>query len=391
VQFTFSEAMNPDATSAIFLAGGTTPVLTTPAWNDGDTILTCTPLTSFTANSVITWFVIGEDPDGFPLLGLPTGTFSTGTGGSTGGGTNTITTFSVGKIHHYQQTSAGTPGLDPLTPYGFSGVTALASNRTANSVTLTLPTTAVSNLVHLPPPSAEIFLMSPIFTDLGIFDATFPSGNYTFFVQAATSNQSVIVNLPTTASMPQPGAPHVTNYLAAQNVDPSKPFVLGWDAFAGGTTADYIDVDIGSEFGSANPGLPGYLNGTARTFTIPAGTLQPNTIYASQVGFFHETGATNSSYATAAYRATYTEFNLVTSASTAAALVLTNAVYVPGAFSFNVVGATGQTVVVEYKTNLSNVSWQPLFTTNSAPSPFHAVATQAVSNRFMFFRARNGP
>jgi len=67
----------------------------------------------------------------------------------------------------------------------------------------------------------------------------------------------------------QPGAPHLTNYTAAQAVKPNQAFVLGWDAFPGGTAADYIDVDIGTAYGAPNPGLPGALTGTARRSRSP--------------------------------------------------------------------------------------------------------------------------
>lgn len=232
--------------------------------------------------------------------------------------------------------------------------------------------------------------MSPFDTSLSIYDATFPAGNYSFFVQG-TTNQTVVVNLPTTATMPQPGTPHVTNYVAAQAVDASQVFVLGWDAFPGGTAGDYIDVDIGSEFGSPDPGKPGALTGTARTFTIPAGTLQPDTTYSSQIGFFRFVGATNANYTAAAYRATYTEFSLITIGGSATGpLILTNAAHAPGSFSFDVLCSTGQTVTVDYKTTLTSGLWQTLLTTNSVGSIFHAVAPQAATNRSMFFRARNG-
>jgi hypothetical protein len=229
--------------------------------------------------------------------------------------------------------------------------------------------------------------MTPFDTSLSNYEATFPAGNYSFFVQGASSNQTVVVNLPPTNSLPQPGAPHLTNYLAAQVVDPSQAFVLGWDAFPGGTAGDYIDVDIGSIYGSPNPGLPGALTGTARTFTIPADTLQPNTTYSSQVGFFRHVGATNASYATAAYRATYTEFSLITTGS--GQLVLTNASWTPSTFSFDVLCSPGQ-VTVEYRTNLTAGLWQTLLTTNSPGNIFHAIAPQAATNRAMYFRARNG-
>jgi hypothetical protein len=394
VVFTFSTAMDTTASDAIFYDSSFNFYTTTPAWSAGDTVLTCTPVTPFPANTTISWVATGQDPVGNPIGGIPIGTFSTGTGGGTGGsGTNAITSFSVGKVHHYNQTSASASTPDPSTPYGFSGVTSLSSNRTATSVTLTNSTAEIYYLTHLPPPSADKFLLATNFTSLSTFDAAFPAGNYSFFVQAATSNQTVVVNLPTAANQPQPGAPHLTNFVAAQTVNPGQPFVLAWDAFPGGTVGDYIDVDIGSVYLSPDPGLPGALNGTAITFTIPAGTLLPNTAYPSRVGFFRLVGTTNVSanYATAAYRATYTEFNLVTGSSGTSSLVLTNPAYAPQNFSFDVLRTNGQVVIVEYKTNLTASLWQPLLTNNSAGTSFHVVAPQASSNRFLFFRARSGP
>jgi hypothetical protein len=135
--------------------------------------------------------------------------------------------------------------------------------------------------------------------------------------------------------------------------------------------------------------LPGALTGTARTFTIPAGTLQPNATYSSQIAFFRHVGTTNASYVTAAYRATYTEFTLITTGGSTGPLVLTNAAYTPSNFSFDVLCSVGQNVTVEYKTNLSNLAWQTLLTTNSPGTRFRAVAPQASTNRSMFFRARN--
>jgi hypothetical protein len=186
----------------------------------------------------------------------------------------------------------------------------------------------------------------------------------------------------------------VTNYLAAQSVDPTQPFVLGWEGFTSGAAAGYIDVDIGAAYGSPDPGSPGALAGTARTFTIPAGKLEPGSTYNSSIGFFHFTGATNSSlnHATAAYRATYTEFTLITRGGHGGSpLILTNASWAPGVFSFDVLCTNGQTVTVEFTNKLSTGSWPKLLTTISSGPLVHVVSPQASSNQTLFYRARNGP
>jgi hypothetical protein len=154
-----------------------------------------------------------------------------------------------------------------------------------------------------------------------------------------------------------------------------------------------LAVGIGFKGGLFNIGATGQiiigaLTGTARAFTIPAGTLQPNTTYSSSVGFFRHVGTTNASYVTAAYRATYTEFPLITIGGSQ--LVLTNAMHAPSNLSFDVLCSPGQIVTVEYTTNLSNLSWQTLLTTNSPGSSFRAASPQAATNQLMFFRARNG-
>jgi hypothetical protein len=391
VVFTFSEAMNTEEgfTEAAFI-DISNPFALLPissAWSAGNTVLTCTPLPPWPANKTIFWSVAGENLAGDPLDGTTFGSFTTSSGG-TGSGTNAITTFSVGKIHHYNQTSAGLPTLDPTTPYGFSGVTSLSSNRTATGISLTFPTTVVSNLTQLPPPQSEIYALFVNYSILSAYDAAFPAGDYRFQVTAVSSNQTVVVNLPTATSMPQPGAPHIANYAAAQTVNSAQAFVLSWDAFPGGTSADYIDVDVGPNFGSPNPGSPGTLTGSATSFTIPAGTLQPATTYTARVGFFRHVGIADAGYVRDAYRATYTEFPVITAGG--GRLVLTNAVFAGGSFSFDVLCSIGQTVTVEYKTNLSASAWQTLLTTNSLGDRFHAVAPQSVTNRSLFFRARSG-
>ena len=389
VVFTFNVAMDPEFTEATFIDfTNPFPIPTTPSWNASMTVLTCTPTPSFPANKTIFWSVFGQSADGEPLEDDTFGSFTTGSGGSSGTGTNAFTLFTLGISHLYDQTSAALPTPDATVPYNFSAITSLASNRTANSVLLTLPTGSVSNLMRsfFQPENFTLFAFN---TNLPTFNATFPSGNYTFNVQAAVSNQLFPVNLP--ASLTQPGAPHVSNYAAAQTVDATQPFTLTWDAFPGGTSADYVSVAIGDSFSSTNAGSPGALPGTATSITIPAGTLQASSTYDGTIGFYRFTGATNGASRALVYRATTTQFTLTTrGGSTTGLLILTNAAYTPSNFAFDVLCSPGQVVTVEYRTNLAAGLWRTLLSTTSSVDRFRAVAPQAATNRALYFRARNG-
>jgi Bacterial Ig-like domain len=387
--FTFSEAINPLATTTFFLYDGATFVPTTPTWSAGNTVLTCTPLTSFPAGKMISWVVSGQSAGGEPVGGTGTFTTSSGGGSSGGTGTNAITSFTVSINHSYNQTSAAAPVIDSLTPYLFTAFTGLSSNRTATNVTLTLPTSMATNLTQnfLHP---EDFMLLGFDTNLSTFNSSFPSGDYTFNVKAITSNQTVVVNFPSTLA--QPDAPHLTNFAAFQAVDPTQPFTLGWDPFPGGTMADAITVRIDEVFNSGDPGSIGALNGIAKFIVIPAGTLQPATSHDGTLAFYHYVATTNgTSYVKLAYRGTATQFSLVTTeGAVTGPLMLTNAVFAPPDFTFDVLCSAGQTVTVEYRTNLSAGQWQVLLTTNSPGNLLHAVAPQPTSNRMIFFRARDG-
>jgi hypothetical protein len=391
VVITFSEEMDPEYTSVDFYDSSTFAQLATlDSWNPGHTVLTCTPSPSFPANRMIVWSASGLTPGGEPLGGEGGGIFTTGSGGGTGGsGTNRVTTFSIGESHTYVQTSAADAVIDAEIPYGFVAQTLLASNRTANAITLLLPTAAVSNLVQSPGKPEQWLLLSTSLSQ-STLDATFPNGNYTFTVTAPTSNQQVTVTLPSTVT--QPPVPHIANFEAAQSVDASQPFTLQWDALAGGASAQYIFVQIGAAFRTPEPDAPGALNGAATSVMIPAGTLQPNTTYEGTVGYYRaSTNAFGTSHVTAAFRSTFTRFTLVTSGVAGNALILTNAAWNGFFFSFDVLSAPGQRYTVDSAITPGG-PWLPLLTTNAPPSGrVEVFDLNSFNASAQFYRARNSP
>jgi hypothetical protein len=391
VVFSFSGPVDTNATAATFYSlsppGG---YPTSLDWNSSSNQLTCTPFPAFPVNRSISWIVSGQDADGNQVLAQ--GTFTTGTGsGGSGTGTNVITTFAVGKIHYWDQTSAGAPVPDPTVPYFFSGSSTLASNRTATSITLTLPTAAVSNLTqNTLGGHPESYFLNSFMTSSNAFEATFPQGTYTFFVSATASNQSVQVLLP--PGMTQPNPPHITNFVAAQSVNATQAFTLGWEAFVGGTSTDYVNVVIGNNvWKTPEPGTAGALNGTATSVTIPANSLQANSNYTATIGFYHYVGVSNANYMTQASRATGTEFNLSTAGGNAQPVV-TNAVWSGGSFSFDIITTPQQALTVVSSTNcaLPLAQWPTLLTTNSPGTNVHITDPRPATNRAMVYRVRNG-
>jgi hypothetical protein len=396
VVFTFSEEMDPSSAVVTFMGAMGFPPPTFPVnivWSGGNKVMTCTPKSPFPATSFVVWQIeILWNAAGDDFIEGEGGGFMTGTGGGggTGSGTNKITSFSAGKIYNYVQTSAAAPVLDTENPpYMFGANTILASNRTANAITITLPTGSVSNLWQNPF-LPEIYAMGDYLTSATAFEAKYPQGTYTFRVEAVASNQTVAISLPT--SMTQPNAPHIGNYSAAQAVNASQPFTLTWAPFTGGTANDFIWVEVQGEWESPDPFTVGALNGTATSVTIPAGKLHVNSNYTASVGFYRATFTTNSSYTAAGYRATVTEFSLVTVGGGASLPVISNVSRVNNVFGFDVSTTQNQRLTVVYSSNpgLPLAQWPILLTTNAPAAKIRINDTRPNQVGPIFYRVRNG-
>jgi hypothetical protein len=399
VVFTFSQAMDPTVTAAMFFNDTTfSPLPTTPAWSAGNTVLSCTPNPPFPSGTNIFWEVSGQTPSGTVLGGIPIGSFTTiGTGGVGGGGsgTNRYTTFSVGQSAYYQQTSNGPPSLYTKIPYLFEANITLASNRSALSATVELPSTSVSNL-NQDPLGPENFYFSASDTNLANLDAIFGSGDYIFTVVAATSNQVVPVNLPATLVLP--AAPEITSFTAAQSVDSAQPFTLTWGAFPGGTAADFIYVIVGTNFSTSTPGNTNALPGTATSVKIPANTLQAGSNYNCVISFYRVlTAPEKSGQITAAFRNSVTLFNLTTTGTNTggatAPITLTNPSWSGHTFSFDVTSAVGQSLLIQFNSSgaLSANQWQTLLATNSATGVVQVSDSVNTTSQHILYRARTGP
>jgi methionine-rich copper-binding protein CopC len=380
VVFTFSTAMNPTSTVALFqddTADHQSPPVM-PVWSAGNTVLTCTPWPAFANNHTIEWQVFGQDPIGNPLTGTTTGSFTNVAGVNGGSGTNAFTFFQVVQYTYYEQTNTNPPVLLPNITYEFFAQTLLASNRTATNITVTIPVRlVVSNLVEVPltPERFSVAVFNPNL--LAAFTTNFPSGNYIFNVSAVASNQQVTVNLP---AYTPPNSPQVSNYAAAQSVNPSQPFTLNWITFTNGLSTDWILFQIsggpiGTLYQTLAPGQPGALTGTATSVLIPANTMSAGSTNTAVLAFYHVAASTNGTTVTQASVASVTYFTIITTTNSVAAPAPVLSIMPSGT---NVIltwptNATGYTLVSA--TNLVS----PVWLTNS-PAPVVVNTNNAVTN-----------
>jgi hypothetical protein len=181
---------------------------------------------------------------------------------------------------------------------------------------VTIPTTGgVSNLLEdaLQPERFSKAVYTPL---LSTFNANFPVGDYGFNVTGNPSQQTT-VTLPNFA---QPNVPQISNYAAAQAINPAQPFTLSWNTFTNGSIADGILVQINGDSGltlfqTAGFGEPGGFNGTATSVVIPAGTLPANSTNNCTLFFAHLNATTNGSSVSLAIVASVTLFSVQTTAS----------------------------------------------------------------------------
>ncbi len=126
------------------------------------------------------------------------------------------------------------------------------------------------------------------FPSIAALNKAFPPGKYTLNY-STTSGGSFSPSL-TMVTEKQFPVPYVTNGIALNSVDPSMPLTLGWNAFTGATSNDFVIVSVRDPsheyvFRTPDEFEPGALLGTTGSVTIPAGTMQSGGEYLVNVIF----------------------------------------------------------------------------------------------------------
>ncbi len=309
-----------------------------------------------------------------------------------------VLTYYLTKEQNYYQADAAT--LIPDTTYGpfnaYLGIvqSALGSVTNAN---VTLPTSAGRGF---PAGNTAIELkIRETFVNQTAFDSTYPLGNYTFNIfTPANGNHFPVLNLPLFS---YPGAPHISNFAAAQNLNPNNAFLLQWDAFNGGINTNgtiwfFITDTNGTQvFSTPNPAIDslGTLKETATATTIPAGTLQFGRTYFGVLTFFKGLNNNTTDYPGAfgvTLASASTTFAIKTISTTPA---LGQPVRVsPTQIGLNFSGIPGSNYTILATTNLALPlsNWFTVLVTNLSTNSVFIQDNQA-TNKQRFYRIKAGP
>ena len=192
-----------------------------------------------------------------------------------------VSQFRVLKGQYFVQTSMGAATAESVTNFVFQCVAEAQMSGVLTNLTFTTPS---SQLVTAFPTGDSKFGFEQGFSSLSALNTAFPDGNYVLTFKTVNDGTKV-ATLPLSGGPtdPYPATPHLSNFTAAQAVDPASDFTLTWDPL-GGTVNDFVFVtlrDSGTNevFSTPSPGTPGSLDGTSTSLLIPARRLRPGQVY----------------------------------------------------------------------------------------------------------------
>ena len=222
--------------------------------------------------------------------------------------------YRIERGHRFEQTTAGQPVPDPGGEFEFNAEVQGTAPGVVFSVSLTTPPAAV---VFLAPNNArDEFEFSDQVSTQAEFETLYPAGTYNFNVLSSNQlSQTIPLEVPASAFPPPP---HV-QFNPGTMVRADQQLVLNWDAWAGGTTNDFIhlrveDTEGDVVFETPDRGDSGALNGLTNSVTILADDLLPGEMYEARLVFERVVFTTNDTTG-AEGRVTYfarTDFNIET-------------------------------------------------------------------------------
>jgi hypothetical protein len=197
-----------------------------------------------------------------------------------------ISNYWVRKGHLFTQDSASAPTEAPFIPWEFQA----AVYGDVSAITDVEGTSPSSLPLSFDSSSGVAYIAAIPMTTLDDLNSLFPAGVYNLQIDS-DNDLFTPVQLTLGAPVFPTEVPHISNFDAAQTIDPTSDFSLSWDAFASPGGEDHVEVEI-SDSGETIFTASATDNGV----TIPAGLLEADSSYDGVIRFVHQTSTDNSSY-----------------------------------------------------------------------------------------------
>lgn len=285
-----------------------------------------------------------------------------------------VRSYSITKRQEFFQTNSGPP-----VAFGPSNFLAIARVQTPGTNNVTSASFILPNSTVVPMDPTNDFKLKSVFADQATLDANIPPGAYQISVATVNDgNKTLGLNVPATAF---PNVPQVNGYNLLQFLNPHRPQLITWNAFAGGTPGDHLRLEIvdtnhvnadGSTrtvFSSPRPGEIGALNGTNQGVVLLANTLQPGKDYLAQLFFVKVSVLDTASYPGSVGSAGFTSatfFNLHTRGSHPSAPLIGGIVRSNAQTFLSFFGETNRAHRVEVVSDLKLRNWLTLMTNGPA-------------------------
>ena len=226
------------------------------------------------------------------------------------------------KGQSFSQTTPNSPVLAPGTPFAFSAFVDLTTPGAVNTVSLRLPNGTTLQLAK--DENGMSFHLDYPAVSQSALDAVYPNGTYTFTINAAHDGLKTVTVILSGDSYPS--TPRISNYTAAQSINPAMDFAFSWDAMAGATVSDFMQLRLEDDQGDVfrtgdEPGAPGALNGLSTSVVSQRHTLSTSTLYSGRLFFAKLVNVNTTSYPGVTAIAAYskeTEFDIHSGSSSGA-------------------------------------------------------------------------
>lgn len=305
-----------------------------------------------------------------------------------------INFYGVVKGQVYLQTNASAPVLQE---YNLSVFVETDNGENVGSASLKLPDNSIQPISG---GGDGFFLQAGPYASQAALDAAYTNGSYTLNIGAVHDGAKALP-LTLTGNTYPATTPHISNFAAAQAIDPCANFTLAWDAFSGGTTNDYIQVEIDAAGGSGNSlfqtahfvGQPGALNGTNISVVIPRNTLMPGRSYDGRLLFVR--GVVNSNSYTGVLGVggyhKQTQFTLKTTGTAIRPhLDLTADFQFGSQVYLHLTGEINQDYTIEWTEDLKNPSWSPLISFTAYDGTFDWYDNPPGNSARRYYRVHEG-